>query len=187
MTSTSQRSQLIRRCSSVHPATATPGQGEVHAMIVVIDNIGDAVRDAGGWLCDRVWAGWDVTAWVPAGRDTTALQILGVTTMALDDESDDLWPGRRPTAVAIGSDMSWLPHRIRAKIDALMRHPRTEVTVWGDRRSAPGDRFQDLPHRLSAAAIAFKTQAMHAASLPGTCGSAEALRSYAPRLAVGLQ
>jgi hypothetical protein len=142
-------------------------------MIVVIDSISDAVRAAGGWLCDRVWAGWDVTAWVPASSDTTPLRILGVTTTALDDGRHDLWPGRRPTAVAIGSDVTMLPSHIRAKFDALMRDPRTEVTVWGERQRTPGSRFHDVQHRLSAAAIAFKTQAMHAASVSGTCGSTE--------------
>ena len=171
------RSEL---CSSVHPAAAHPVQGQVHAMIVLIDGVGDAVRDAGGWMCDRVWAGWDVTAWAPAGRDTTPLRILGVTVRTLDDERSDLWPGPRPTAVAIGSDLTSVPHRIRTKIDALMHYPGTEVTVWGDRRSTPGDRFHDVQHRLSAAAIAFKTQAMQAASFPGTCGPTEYFRSYAP-------
>ena len=187
MTSTSHRSQLTHPGSPVHPATATPGQSEVHAMIVLVDSVADVVRETGGWLCDRVWAGWDVTAWVPADCDTTPLRILGVTATALGDGRDDLWPGRRPTALAIGSDMSWLPHRIGAKIDALMHNPRTEVTVWGERRSAPDNRLHDVQHRLSTAAIAFKTQAMLAASLAGTCGSTETFRNYAPRLAVGLQ
>jgi hypothetical protein len=149
-------------------------------MIVLVDRIGDAVWEAGGWMCDRVWAGWDVTAWVPSGRDTTSLRILGVTVRALDDERSDLWPGPRPAAVAIGSDLTALPFRIRTTISALMHDPGTEVTVWGDRRSAPGIRLHDVQHRLSAAAIAFKTQAMHAASLPGACGSTENFRSYAP-------
>ncbi|WP_319436902.1 hypothetical protein [Mycobacterium sp. RTGN5] len=149
-------------------------------MTVVIDRVGDAVRDAGGWMCDRVWAGWDVTAWVPAGLDITPLRILGVSVRTLDDERSDLWPGPRPAAVAIGSGVTALPHRIRTRIDALMHSPGTEVTIWGDGRSLPGDRFHDVEHRLSAAAIAFKTQAMQAASLPGTCGATEDFRGYAP-------
>lgn len=168
------RSQL---CSSIHPATATPAQGQVHAMTVLIDRVDDAVRDAGGWMCDRVWAGWDVTAWVPYGRDITPLRILGVSVRLLDERSD-IWPGPRPAAVAIGNDLTPLPHRIRTKLDALMRNPGTDVTVWGERRSIPGDRFHDVQHRLSAAAIAFKTQALQAASLPVPCGPTEYFRSY---------
>lgn len=146
-------------------------------MLVVIDQIGDTVRDTGGWLCDRVWAGWDVTAWVPAGCDTTPLRILGVRAITLDD---DLWPARRPAAIAIGSDLASLPSALRTKVDALIRDPRTEVTVWGDLRPLPGNRLHDVQHRLSAAAVAFKTQALHAAAVSGTCPPMENFRSYTP-------
>lgn len=174
------RSQLARLCSSVHPTTRTPGQGDVHAMIAIVDDVADAVRDAGGWMCDRVWAGWDVTAWVPSGCDTTPLRILGVTAVPLEGELTDLWPSRRPAAIAIGSDVTSLPSRIRTRVDALMRDPGTEVTVWGACRSVPGDRLHDVHHRLSAAAIAFKAHAMHAASLSEACGPTESFRSRAP-------
>ncbi|MBB3602804.1 hypothetical protein FHT40_002465 [Mycolicibacterium sp. BK556] len=178
MTSTSARSPLAPRPSSVHPAGSTPGQAHVHSMIVVIDQIGDAVRDIGGWLCDRVWAGWDVTAWVPAGCDTTPLRILGVPAVALDG---DPWPIRRPAAIAVGCDLTSLPSALRTKVDVVIRDPRTEVTVWGDRRPLSGNRLHDVQHRLSVAAVAFKTQALHAASLSGTCASTENFLSYTPQ------
>ncbi len=46
----------------------------------------DAVRSAGGWLCDRVRAGWNVTVTVPDGADVRPLTILGVATRSAGDD-----------------------------------------------------------------------------------------------------
>ena len=46
----------------------------------------DVVRSAGGWLYDRVMAGWEVTVLLPHGRDTRPLRILGVRALDLESE-----------------------------------------------------------------------------------------------------
>lgn len=43
----------------------------------------DLISIAGGWLCDRVMAGWTVTVWVPKLDDARSLAILGVTAREL--------------------------------------------------------------------------------------------------------
>ncbi len=42
----------------------------------------ELISVAGGWLCDRVMAGWTVTVWVPNLDHARSLSILGVTTRA---------------------------------------------------------------------------------------------------------
>ncbi len=44
---------------------------------VVAPTVLDAVRFAGGWVYDRVMAGWDVTVLVGADEDARPLEILG--------------------------------------------------------------------------------------------------------------
>ncbi len=47
---------------------------------VVARDVSEVVRFAGGWLVDRVMAGWDVTVLISADEDTRPLEILGVET-----------------------------------------------------------------------------------------------------------
>ena len=41
----------------------------------------DVVQSAGGWLCDRARAGWDVSVLVAIREDPRPLTILGATTL----------------------------------------------------------------------------------------------------------
>ena len=65
---------------------------------VVAPSVAEAVRAAGGWMFDRVMAGWDVRVLVSAGHDDRALQILGADgadlESALDDRSGRAAPAR---------------------------------------------------------------------------------------------
>jgi len=63
------------------------------------------VRSAGGWLCDRARAGWDVNVLVADGGDPQPLMILGAT--ALDQDEGFLSIVRS----ASGAPMSWAPTR----------------------------------------------------------------------------
>ena len=53
---------------------------------VVAANPVDVVQSAGGWLYDRMMAGWEVTVLLPDGFDTRPLRILGVRTSDLQAE-----------------------------------------------------------------------------------------------------
>jgi hypothetical protein len=46
---------------------------------VVARDVGEPVDLAGGWMCDRILAGWDVNVDVSEPRDLRPLRILGVT------------------------------------------------------------------------------------------------------------
>ena len=66
---------------------------------VVAPTVLDAVQFAGGWLFDRVMAGWDVTVLIPGDEDVRPLEILGPDTLDLESalESAEERPIRRPS------------------------------------------------------------------------------------------
>ena len=66
---------------------------------VIGAGVADVVACAGGWLFDRVMAGWDVTVAVPRTLGAAPLQILGVRSVALDTLVDGR-PATRALAVA---------------------------------------------------------------------------------------
>lgn len=136
-------------------------------LTVIAADVDGVVASAGGWLCDRVRAGWQVTVLVAAGADTGALTVLGVRDEALDSAAAAL---RRPTA-AVAVDTRVLTHdeNARTEVLRLLDSGRTEVTVWGTPSPVTSEllsdaRFDTVCHRASAAARAFKAGALR------TCG-----------------
>jgi len=128
---------------------------------VIGAGVADVVACAGGWLFDRVMAGWDVTVAVPHNLGTAPLRILGVRTVALDALVDSR-PATRALAVAgpicNGDDL------VRNVVGAALSSARTEVTLWGDAWiPALGSRGAAVRHELSSAARVFKAQAVSAA------------------------
>ena len=70
---------------------------------VVAADVADVVRAAGGWMYDRVMAGWDVTVLLADGADERPLHILGVETADLESALA-LWAERpHPQTVAVAS------------------------------------------------------------------------------------
>ena len=72
---------------------------------VVAADVVDVVRFAGGWLFDRVMAGWDVTVLLTdlADRpDDRPLQILGVGVLDLEDALASVETRPRPQALGPG-------------------------------------------------------------------------------------
>src|SRR3984885_16045374 len=72
-------------------AQAGPAQhSDAAAVKYRLDVVGvspaDVVRSAGGWLYDRVRAGWQVAVLLPPHSDTRPLQILGVYVADLDSQ-----------------------------------------------------------------------------------------------------
>lgn len=131
---------------------------------VVAADVADAVRFAGGWMYDRVMAGWDVTVLLADGQDARPLQILGVETSDL--ESALALGGERPhpQTVAVAADLFASDDRVRRGVLGALEQGLTEVTLWGDTWPAELDDSVDpVAHRLSGAARAFKTQALTAA------------------------
>jgi hypothetical protein len=147
-------------------ASATTFLGYEIAVEVV--DVRDAVRCAGGWLCDRVRAGWNVTVTVPEGADVRPLTILGVTTRSAgDDIPEAADPSERPAAIALAADALSQDARLLKDVLKTLDRGTVEVTIWGDRLpSALTGRVDSVRYRLSAAARAFKAQALAATGEP---------------------
>ncbi len=134
---------------------------------VVAANAADAVRCAGGWMYDRVMAGWDVTVLLVDRDDERPLHVLGVDTAT----SNRHWrfgrnaPIRRRSPsprILFASD-----ERVRRGVLEALEQGLTEVTLWGERWPAElDDSVGPVRHYLSAAARAFKRQALTAAHDP---------------------
>ena len=132
---------------------------------VVAPTVAEVVRNAGGWLVDRVMAGWDVTVLLADRTDERPLHILGVATSDLESALA-LWEERpHPQTVAVAADLFASDERVRRGVLGALEQGLTEVTLWGDSLPAElDDSVGPVVHRLSAAARAFKSQALTAAA-----------------------
>lgn len=146
---------------------------------VVAASVADVVTCAGGWLCDRVMAGWDVTVLVGGHDDLRPIHVLGADTLNLESALA-MWAHRpRPHTLAVSMDLVASDSRIRRGVLEALDHGTTEVTLWGENWPAELNRtIGCVEHRLSAAARAFKAQALGALPRPaGSVGSAETFRT----------
>ena len=146
---------------------------------VIALSVLEVVTHAGGWLFDRVMAGWDVTVFIAEHADVRPLQILGTQILDLDYAFVSLDQRRRPQALAVATDLFGSDLRARQGVLKALDHRLTEVTLWGKVRSAElGARTDSIQHRLSDAARVFKAQALAAAAAPdASVGFTEAFRS----------
>lgn len=146
---------------------------------VIASNVGDVVLSAGGWLFDRAMAGWDVNLHIVEPSDARPLQILGIDARPLDETfgSPMAWPSGH--SIAVAADVFKTHSGVRKNAARALERGVTEVTLWGDAWPPEFSRRADaVQHRLSAAARAFKAQAMSAASLPSSAIAAtETFRS----------
>ncbi|OBF36842.1 hypothetical protein A5724_12985 [Mycobacterium sp. ACS1612] len=138
---------------------------------VVADTAQDVLQSAGGWLCDRALAGWDVNVMVATG-DTRGLTILGATAL---DWTDGYLSTVRNSApggtLAVSADLLATDAGVRAEMSRVLKRGATEVIVWGRRWPTGLGRAADsVTHRVSTAARAFKSHALLAAGLVVTDG-----------------
>lgn len=135
---------------------------------VVAPTVLDAVRFAGGWIYDRVMAGWDVTVLIGSGGDVRPLEILGAVTVDLETVLAEWAERPHPQTVAVAADLFDRDERVRAGVLGALDQGATEVTLWGQPLPSELDSSVDsVAHRLSAAARAFKAQALAA------CGASD--------------
>lgn len=152
-----------------------------YQLCVAASDVGDLIVSAGGWMCDRVHAGWDVSVAIAEPHDLRALQILGVTTLVADHGFESISHGGGTAAVAIAPDVFENNQHIRDEVFSAIDDGCTEVIVWGTVPSELHGRVERLQHRLSCAARAFKAQALAAAAIPARAVSAtEDLYGTAP-------
>ncbi|BBY06555.1 hypothetical protein [Mycobacterium noviomagense] len=146
---------------------------------VVANTVVDVVRSAGGWLYDRVAAGWDVHVLLPHRGDTRPLQILGVHADDLDEQfapASAPWLGQ---GLAVSADVFAAHPRIRELVFEALDHRLTEVALWDDGWPlAVGRRTTTVQHVLSGAARIFKSYALAEAGISAQpAGPTETLRS----------
>jgi hypothetical protein len=134
---------------------------------VVASTADDVVQSAGGWLCDRARAGWDVNVLVPGGGDPRPLTILGATTQELsEDFLSMVRSASRVEALAVSADLLAADTRLRDEVVRVLKRGLTEVTVWGQQWPTElGRQADSVQHRVSAAARAFKSHALVAADV----------------------
>jgi hypothetical protein len=142
----------------------------------------DTVRCAGGWLFDRVMAGWDVSVLCDDGVNARPLRILGARTLDVE-RANRVQPGRQwPQALAVDAALYGSSEKVRKMVFEALRSGTTEVRLWGDATAqTPGRGASPVQYRLSLAAQAFKAQAMAAADLPlDSMGTTEIFRTGQP-------
>ncbi|MFG1929630.1 hypothetical protein ACGFK1_03105 [Mycobacterium sp. NPDC048908] len=155
--------------AGVLPADSVPsGAGALlrYQLNVVATTAQDVPQSAGGWLCDRARAGWDVNVTVAAG-DARPLTILGVTPLDVEEGLLSTVRNSAPGGtLAVGADVLASDADVRAEVSRVLGRGATEVIVWGRRWPTGLGRAADtVTHRVSTAARAFKSHALLAAGL----------------------
>jgi hypothetical protein len=150
--------------------------------VVVAPRTVEVVRYAGGWLFDRVMAGWDATVLTADHTDPRPLRILGARVADLESELSSAARDPWPQAIAVGADLYGSDARVRRMVQDALDKGVAEVRLWGDRWPADLDGGVDsVLHRLSVAARAFKAQALAAAAAPvDSIAGTEMFRSGEP-------
>ena len=98
---------------------------------VVAPSVAEAVRYAGGWMFDRVMAGWDVNVLLAESGDVRPLRILGAEPVDFESvvAAGDDQP--HPQALAVAADLIDRDERVRKGVLRAIDHGMTEVAVWG--------------------------------------------------------
>lgn len=142
----------------------------------------DVVRFTGGWLFDRVMAGWDVTVHTPEPSDARPVRILGATAVDLESALAGPLPRVGEQAIAVDAALYDADQRVRRIVRATIDEGSAEVWVWDTRGSRNREGATGaVEHRLSVAARAFKAHALAAAAAPvESIDVTETLRSGQP-------
>jgi hypothetical protein len=160
------------------PALHRDGGALKYRLDVVAASPADVVSAVGGWLYDRVRAGWDVNVLLPQRCDTRPLQILGMQAADLDSHIPPTNSGCATRGLAVSAEMFASDSRIRHAVLQALDRRMTEVTLWHDGWPlAVGHRTTTVQHVLSGAARAFKRHALSAAGVSNAVGPTETLRS----------
>jgi hypothetical protein len=146
----------------------TAGAGRIlrYQLNVIASSTEDVVQSAGGWLCDRARAGWDVNVLVVDGGDPRPLAILGATAVDLDQGLLSMVRSSRVGALAVSADLVHSDGRVREEILRVLKRGLSEVFVWGQQWPTELGRQADpVQHWVSPAARAFKSHALVAAEV----------------------
>lgn len=148
---------------------------------VFTSSVREVVADAGGWIVDRVLAGWTVTVITDAVEDDgRAAEILGIKVAMRSAIADSVRP--YPYGIALTSTLYGTDARLRKCVTDALKRQNAEVSVIGKGFDGECDpRLAPVTHRVSTAAQAFKTQALAATGLPHrSVGATEQFLGAAP-------
>lgn len=147
------------------------------SLVALAPTAASVVHAAGGWLFDRVSAGWDVVVLVADHTDPRALEILGVRVVDLETGLTAKRRGTIPHSLALDAELCANDTRIREGLLRVLGHGLAdEVMLWGTGVPGEFDRVADpVLYRSSIAARAFKAQAMAAVGSLSGDGPAETL------------
>jgi hypothetical protein len=137
-------------------------------LVAIAPTAADAVQGAGGWLFDQALAGWDVTVITAEQADHRSLRILGVRGYTLKAALAYQVDGACVSAIALSAAMLESDERVRRMVLAAVDSGLPELRLWGAGDGMPAKlagRAESVSHRLSAAARAFKAQALAAAAI----------------------
>ena len=156
-------------------AARSEGECLRYRLDVVAADAVDVVRSAGGWLYDRVMAGWEVTVLLPHRCETRSLRILGVDVVDTESEFAVAALGSTSQTLAISAEAFAVDARLRDKVLESLNNQFTEVALWGQPQQGwplGVDRgLTTAQHLLSSAARRFKGAALAAAGI--SCGSVD--------------
>ena len=143
--------------------------GRYRLDVIALD-VADATRFAGGLICDRSMAGWDVFVLAGGEQRSVALRILGANPV-----TELPAPAARPrqtlavSAAAIAADET-----VRARVLDCIAGRSVDVLVWDAQRAASVPAvFDAVAHEVSAAARAYKREALRALEIDSDSGLAE--------------
>src|ERR1700761_9287773 len=108
------------------PARLHDGAAVRYRLDVVAASPADVVCSVGGWLYDRVRAGWEVSVLLPRQRDTRPLQILGVEASDLDAQILAESSGGAARGLAVSAEMFASDNRIRQQVLKALDRRLTE-------------------------------------------------------------
>ncbi|MGV9675749.1 hypothetical protein ACWDSJ_10770 [Nocardia sp. NPDC003482] len=156
-----------------------------YRLAVIGADPGDVVRHAGGWLFDRVGAGWEAAVLVDGDAATRPLDMLGATVLDRREALAAPLHELRPHTLAVDTATYLADERVRAGVLGCLDRGLSEVVLWGaDLPTELDEVVAPVWHRMSAAGRAFKFAALAAAGTSVTPADAtEVFRIGEPRAA----
>ena len=143
------------------PSDRLVAPAEPYRLEVLAVDVRDAVRHAGGLICDKAMSGWRVEVIVADWADPSALRILGARQLLLD-EANACRRGQPADALVVCASLVRDDERTRCRFDRAHRTGRSETATWIPDAEDGCDVYPTthvVYHHLSGAASAFKTQA----------------------------
>jgi hypothetical protein len=135
-------------------------------LAVIAPSVGEAVRHAGGWLFDLVWAGWDGVVITAEQADPAPARILGARAFDLGVLRASPLADRSMHAIVVEANLYNCDARVRRLVQQVSCPDLTELMLCGgDLTRSLHDAADSVPYRPSVAARAFKAQAMTVAAV----------------------